>query len=98
MRADGNGRDDAESWYLRGLVQIKLNNIPEACESFKNASNQVNSSQYIQESYWQLLQLYQYKLQNIDLENNQKEDDVNLFSDLFDKFEIPNISMLEIEL
>lgn len=95
---DGNGRDDAESWYLRGLVQIKLNNIPEACESFKNASNQVNSSQYIQESYWQLLQLYQYKLQNIDLENNQKEDDVNLFSDLFDKFEIPNISMLEIEL
>lgn len=95
---DGNGRDDAESWYLRGLVQIKLENFAEACESLKIASNKENSSEYIQESYWRLLQMYQRKLEgNLTGENNNLNSN-DIFSDLFNIFIIPNINQLEIEL
>lgn len=91
---DGNGRDDAESWYLKGLVQIKLQDFANACESFKNASHKENSSVTINESYWRLLQMYQNILENEITENTENK----ITGDYFDKFLIPSINNIDIEL
>jgi len=95
---DGNGRDDAESWYIKALVQIKLNCLAEACESLKTASDKNNSSDYIREAYWRLLEMYQRKLEWSMKGKNSNSDSIENYSDLFDEFEIPKITHIDIEL
>ncbi len=95
---DGNGRDDAESWYIRALVQIKLNHIPEACESLKVASDKGNSSDYILEAYWRILEIYQRKLEWNMTGNISNSDNIDIFSEFFNEFKIPKINPIEIEL